>query len=63
MSCFEDGRILICFFDLILFVSELCLLWFIMSGGCFDFEDGGIYCGEWKNSKVYGYGICMGLKG
>lgn len=34
-----------------------------MSGGCFDFEDGGIYCGEWKNSKVYGYGICMGLKG
>lgn len=34
-----------------------------MSGGRFDFEDGGTYCGEWKNSKAHGYGICTGPKG
>ncbi|EDO41562.1 predicted protein [Nematostella vectensis] len=34
-----------------------------MSGGRFDFEDGGTYCGEWRNGKAHGYGICTGPKG
>lgn len=63
MSCPEDGRILTRFSDLTLLASELCLPRFIMSGGRFDFEDGGTYCGEWKNSKAHGYGICTGPKG
>lgn len=35
----------------------------IMSGGRFDFDDGGTYCGEWRNGKAHGYGICTGPKG
>lgn len=34
-----------------------------MSGGRFDFDDGGTYCGEWRNGKAHGYGICTGPKG
>ncbi|KAK3748504.1 hypothetical protein QZH41_008574 [Actinostola sp. cb2023] len=34
-----------------------------MSGGRFDFDDGGTYCGEWRNGKAQGYGICTGPKG
>ena len=33
-----------------------------MSGGRFEFDDGGIYCGEWQDGKAHGYGICTGPK-
>eukprot|EP00794_Sanderia_malayensis_P018790 gene18790-20681_t len=31
-----------------------------MSGGKFEFDDGGHYCGEWMDGKAHGYGICSG---
>ncbi|KAJ8272214.1 hypothetical protein COCON_G00110730 [Conger conger] len=33
------------------------------SGGRFDFDDGGSYCGEWEEGKAHGRGICTGPKG
>ncbi|XP_078256995.1 junctophilin-3 isoform X2 [Rhinoraja longicauda] len=33
------------------------------SGGRFDFDDGGSYCGGWEDGKAHGYGICTGPKG
>ncbi|XP_054247921.1 junctophilin-2 [Indicator indicator] len=34
-----------------------------MSGGRFDFDDGGAYCGGWEGGKAHGHGICTGPKG
>lgn len=34
-----------------------------MSGGRFDFDDGGAYCGGWENGKAHGHGLCTGPKG
>ncbi|XP_028824572.1 junctophilin-1a [Denticeps clupeoides] len=34
-----------------------------MTGGRFDFDDGGTYCGGWENGKAHGHGICTGPKG
>jgi len=34
-----------------------------MSGGRFDFDDGGTYCGGWEEGKAHGHGICTGPKG
>ncbi|XP_077982650.1 junctophilin-3-like [Glandiceps talaboti] len=34
-----------------------------MSGGRFDFDDGGSYCGGWEEGKAHGYGCCTGPKG
>ncbi|XP_043945927.1 junctophilin-2-like [Protopterus annectens] len=34
-----------------------------MSGGRFDFDDGGVYCGGWEGGKAHGQGICTGPKG
>ena len=31
-----------------------------MSGGRFEFDDGGIYCGEWLDGKAHSYGVCTG---
>ena len=31
-----------------------------MSGGRFEFDDGGCYCGEWLDGKAHGYGVCTG---
>ena len=33
------------------------------SGGRFDFDDGGVYCGAWEDGKAHGQGICTGPKG
>ncbi|KAJ8248813.1 hypothetical protein GJAV_G00228030 [Gymnothorax javanicus] len=33
------------------------------SGGRFDFDDGGSYCGGWQEGKAHGHGICTGPKG
>ncbi|XP_067622201.1 uncharacterized protein [Eurosta solidaginis] len=33
-----------------------------MSGGRFDFEDGGTYCGGWDDGKAHGHGVCTGPK-
>ena len=33
-----------------------------ISGGRFDFEDGGTYCGGWEDSKAHGHGVCTGPK-
>ena len=32
------------------------------SGGRFDFNDGGTYCGGWEDGKAHGHGICTGPK-
>jgi hypothetical protein len=29
-------------------------------GGRYDFDDGGIYVGDWQDKKAHGYGICTG---
>ncbi|XP_049635152.1 junctophilin-2 [Suncus etruscus] len=34
-----------------------------MSGGRFDFDDGGAYCGGWEAGKAHGHGLCTGPKG
>ncbi|KAK1806445.1 hypothetical protein P4O66_004785 [Electrophorus voltai] len=34
-----------------------------MTGGRFDFDDGGTYCGGWEHGKAHGHGICTGPKG
>lgn len=31
-----------------------------MTGGRFDFDDGGTYCGGWEEGKAHGHGICTG---
>lgn len=33
-----------------------------ISGGRFDFEDGGTYCGAWDEGKTHGHGVCTGPK-
>ncbi|XP_072837026.2 junctophilin-3 isoform X1 [Pogona vitticeps] len=33
------------------------------SGGRFNFDDGGSYCGGWEDGKAHGHGICTGPKG
>lgn len=33
-----------------------------VTGGRFDFEDGGTYCGGWEDSKAHGHGVCTGPK-
>lgn len=33
------------------------------SGGRFDFDDGGTYCGGWEDGKAHGHGVCSGPKG
>ncbi|KAM9470867.1 junctophilin-3 [Clarias gariepinus] len=33
------------------------------TGGRFNFDDGGSYCGEWDEGKAHGHGICTGPKG
>ena len=33
------------------------------SGGRFDFDDGGTYCGGWEEGKAHGHGVCTGPKG
>ncbi|MBN3290256.1 JPH3 protein, partial [Polypterus senegalus] len=35
----------------------------MFSGGRFNFDDGGSYCGGWEDGKAHGYGICTGPKG
>ncbi|KAJ8265719.1 hypothetical protein COCON_G00148180 [Conger conger] len=34
-----------------------------MSGGRFEFDDGGAYCGGWEGGKAHGHGICTGPRG
>ncbi|XP_071390054.1 junctophilin-1b [Centroberyx affinis] len=34
-----------------------------MTGGRFDFDDGGTYCGGWEDGKAHGHGLCTGPKG
>ncbi|CAF90800.1 unnamed protein product [Tetraodon nigroviridis] len=34
-----------------------------MTGGRFDFDDGGTYCGGWEDGKAHGHGVCTGPKG
>ena len=35
-----------------------------MSGGIiYEYEDGGSYCGEWKQDSSHGYGVCIGPRG
>ena len=34
-----------------------------LSGGRFDFDDGGTYCGGWEEGKAHGHGVCTGPKG
>ncbi len=34
-----------------------------LSGGRFDFDDGGTYCGGWEDGKAHGHGVCTGPKG
>ncbi|XP_069824010.1 junctophilin-3-like [Dendropsophus ebraccatus] len=33
------------------------------TGGRFNFDDGGSYCGGWQDGKAHGHGICTGPKG
>ncbi|XP_070987940.1 junctophilin-3-like [Oncorhynchus clarkii lewisi] len=33
------------------------------TGGRFNFDDGGSYCGGWQEGKAHGHGICTGPKG
>ncbi|KAJ7312193.1 hypothetical protein JRQ81_006559 [Phrynocephalus forsythii] len=33
------------------------------SGGRFNFDDGGSYCGGWEDGKAHGHGLCTGPKG
>ena len=33
------------------------------TGGRFDFDDGGTYCGGWEEGKAHGHGVCTGPKG
>lgn len=33
-----------------------------ITGGRFDFEDGGTYCGGWDDGKAHGHGVCTGPK-
>ncbi|XP_013792891.1 junctophilin-2-like, partial [Limulus polyphemus] len=33
------------------------------TGGRFDFDDGGTYCGGWEDGKAHGYGVCTGPRG
>ncbi|XP_054082896.1 junctophilin-1 isoform X2 [Zeugodacus cucurbitae] len=33
-----------------------------ISGGRFDFEDGGTFCGGWEEGKAHGHGVCTGPK-
>lgn len=33
-----------------------------ISGGRFDFEDGGLFCGGWEDNKAHGHGVCTGPK-
>jgi len=33
------------------------------SGGKFEFDDGGAYCGGWVDGKAHGYGVCTGPRG
>ena len=33
------------------------------SGGRFEFDDGGTYCGGWEEGKAHGHGVCTGPKG
>jgi len=33
------------------------------TGGRFDFDDGGTYCGGWEDGKAHGFGVCTGPKG
>lgn len=33
------------------------------SGGRFNFDDGGSYCGGWEDGKAHGHGVCTGPKG
>lgn len=35
----------------------------IISGGFFEFDDGGCYAGDWVNGQAYGYGKCTGPQG
>ncbi|XP_078463012.1 junctophilin-1-like isoform X1 [Lampetra fluviatilis] len=34
-----------------------------MSGGRFDFDDGGAFCGGWESGKAHGHGVCTGPQG
>lgn len=34
-----------------------------VSGGRFDFDDGGTFCGGWEDGKAHGHGVCTGPKG
>uniref|UniRef100_A0A8C4Q7V6 Junctophilin 2 n=1 Tax=Eptatretus burgeri TaxID=7764 RepID=A0A8C4Q7V6_EPTBU len=34
-----------------------------MTGGRFDFDDGGAYCGGWEGGKAHGHGVCTGPHG
>lgn len=34
-----------------------------MTGGRFDFDDGGTYCGGWEDGKAHGQGVCTGPEG
>ncbi|XP_019739303.1 junctophilin-1-like [Hippocampus comes] len=34
-----------------------------MTGGRFDFDDGGTYCGGWEDGKAHGQGVCTGSEG
>ncbi|XP_076878703.1 junctophilin-3 [Brachyhypopomus gauderio] len=33
------------------------------TGGRFNFDDGGSYCGGWEEGRAHGHGICTGPKG
>uniref|UniRef100_A0A182USL2 Junctophilin n=1 Tax=Anopheles merus TaxID=30066 RepID=A0A182USL2_ANOME len=33
-----------------------------ISGGRYDFEDGGTFCGGWEDNKAHGHGVCTGPK-
>ncbi|KAJ1084082.1 hypothetical protein NDU88_004236 [Pleurodeles waltl] len=33
------------------------------SGGRFNFDDGGSYCGGWADGKAHGHGVCTGPRG
>ncbi|XP_021112296.1 junctophilin-3 isoform X3 [Heterocephalus glaber] len=33
------------------------------TGGRFNFDDGGSYCGGWEDGKAHGHGVCTGPKG
>uniref|UniRef100_A0A4W5KJF2 Junctophilin 3 n=1 Tax=Hucho hucho TaxID=62062 RepID=A0A4W5KJF2_9TELE len=33
------------------------------TGGRFDFDDGGSYCGGWEQGKAHGQGVCTGPQG